>query len=121
MLLQMNQREGIQRDDQVAGKNNFLLREVNDQVAAGMRGREMKQLNADAVDGEGFLLVDRLCREVITRRSIRAVEGFFYLFLGIRLRDDGQAFGESGEPVDVIAVAVRENHMRYRFRRQFRK
>ena len=77
----------------------------------------MKEPNAHAVQSHRFIFVDCLGGQVILRRGSARARGSLHFFLAVLLRDDRQARWESGESVDMISVAMREDDGVHGFRR----
>ena len=104
---------GVVGGDDVAGGYDLFSWEVDDEVAAGVGGGPVVELELDAVDGERlFGFGDELVGEIRSGRSSGAsgCDGVLLLLLVVRLRDDLEAGGECGEAVDVVAVAVGEDY-----------
>ena len=103
---------GVVGGDDVAGGDDLFGGEIDDEVAAGVGGRPVVELELLAFEGEGFFgLGDDLRRLVIGGRRSLASGGEcgLLLLLVVLVRDDFYAGGEGGEAVDVVAVAVGED------------
>src|SRR5581483_8450057 len=120
VLFEVNERIGTLRGDNVAGEDDLLFGQVDDQVAAGVCGGPMQEGEVDAVDlHRFFILGDQLVGDVIggRRAAAAARQCCFLLLLIVLLRDHSDAFREGCDSVDMVAVAVGEDNGGYRLGR----
>jgi hypothetical protein len=87
------------------------------QIAACVRGRPVQDFHFHAVDPEIFLVLgDNLRGEMIGGRRAPSTgsQGSLLLLLIVLVGNDRDASWERCQPIDVIAVAVREDDGGYR-------
>lgn len=117
----MNQRVWAIGDD-VAGENDLLLGEIDDQISAGVRGPPMKQFERDAIYLDRFFaLGNEAGGQTIGRRCAVSSggDGALLLFLVVFLGNDRDAGRKGGKAVHMISVAVRQDHGGDGIRRDF--
>src|SRR5580698_4137252 len=118
----MDQRIGALRRDDVPGEYDLLAGQINYQIPACVRGCPVEHFQFHAVDLEILLVLgDNLRGEMIGGRSATATgsQSSLLLFLVVLVGNDRDASWERCQPVDVIAVAVREDDGGYRLWRDF--
>src|ERR1700680_470301 len=103
----------------ISGERNPLARKIYDQITARVRRCEMEQLEADTIYSERFFSIYGFRRKVVVQVDIlRIAARVLHLLLAVFLSNDGQALGESGQAVDMVEIAMSEDHMRHGFRRE---
>src|SRR4030042_4675266 len=111
----------------VAYEGNFLCREIYDEISAGMSRPEVVELDgiSAGLNHNGTIPGRRagranLVRKVVSQvRGSRSLRGLLQILFRLRVAIDLQPLRKSVEPIDMIAIAVREDEAGNGLVRQF--